>query len=86
MLLISSCNGAQTRQIYRLALGRAHVWPVLVLTAARHGPLGGILVFACMLACCANGWGHLGFWVHGGSSCKAVAHTMAIGFALSVAH
>ena len=58
-MLLISCIGAQTAQIYHLALSRAHGWSVLVHTVARHGPLWGILVFACMLAFYAHG----GFWI-----------------------
>jgi len=55
--VIISCIGAQTIQIYRLALDITHEWPVLVHTVARHGgPLqGGLLVFACIPAFCTHG-------------------------------
>ena len=49
LFVIISCIGAQTIQIYRLALDITHEWPVLVHTVASHGPL----------------WrGHFGFCMH----------------------
>ena len=47
-LLLISCIGAQTTQIYDLALSRAHGWPVLVHTVVRHGPLAGHGGFRCI--------------------------------------